>query len=583
MKKLVIPLIILCLVMVFAAVPTFAHTQEEPFVTDLTAGGGNPDSAMPVGVVRVWNDCENLYVQFDTNSSGECMVATHVHVADSLAGIPQTKKGNPIPGQFEWSEPHGCVLEKTYTIPLTWATETALFIAAHAALGQEEAMAIVSGDGQTIVTQRRSGNESGFTPVNAPAFLAWEPGPDYPEDGPDDSGWKGNSLWDQRLSTDLRPTGADWIWESYRVLDPIYGTVVTFQRTFDIGYPMDGELLIACDNGYEVFLNGSSLGSNGVIGEWRTSLLKQGSVPQDGWDAVGSYFLIDYLQSGMNTLTIDAANEYFNTDDYPNPYVGTESNNPAGCIFAAEISYYADGETAWGGDYWGTPLEFPGKNWAIYFNYTVQTCYVEFVEGGTLSVAYEDLPTDQGNDWDYNDFVVDIDVLATYSVTNTGGQPNLVKMDFTVRPEAKIAGYTHVMHLDLDAIACDGTYELYRDGSLVELGNYVDGTGIDVVLVPNTGSYPTEVFLTIAFPGDCEFSFPTWDPNQFHGENLFFDPYLHVNNTGQDIHTADVRMLTVPVDWQWPTPDGNRICNVYSKVTSCDPGPPTFVPDWWTP
>jgi hypothetical protein len=29
-------------------------------------------------------------------------------------------------------------------------------------------------------------------------------------------------------------------------------------------------------------------------------------------------------------------------------------------------------ETAWGGDYFGTPLEFPGKNWAIYFAYTIQ-------------------------------------------------------------------------------------------------------------------------------------------------------------------------------------------------------------------
>ena len=32
----------------------------------------------------------------------------------------------------------------------------------------------------------------------------------------------------------------------------------------------------------------------------------------------------------------------------------------------------AEDETAWGGDYFGTPLEFPGDNWAIYFGYTVQ-------------------------------------------------------------------------------------------------------------------------------------------------------------------------------------------------------------------
>jgi hypothetical protein len=154
-------------------------------------------------------------------------------------------------------------------------------------------------------------------------------------------------------------------------------------------------------------------------------------------------------------------------------------------------------------------------------------------------------------------------------------------MDFTIRPEAKMAGYTHVMHLDADTFQCNGTYEIYRDGSLVESGNYNDGTGIDVVLVPNTASYPDEVLLTISFTGNCNFSFPTWDQNLYHGENLFYDPYLHVNNTGEDIHVGDVRMLTVPVDWQWPTPDGNAIWNVYPKVTAGSP--PTFQPYWWTP
>ncbi|MDH4140247.1 MAG: hypothetical protein OEV43_06700, partial [Coriobacteriia bacterium] len=66
----------------------------------------------------------------------------------------------------------------------------------------------------------------------------------------------------------------------------------------------------------------------------------------------------------------------------------------------------------------------------------------------------------------------------------------------------------------------------------------------------------------------------------YHGENLFFDPYIFVNNNGQYVHTGDPRMLTVPVDWAWPTSDGNAIWNVYPKVTSGNP--PTFVPSWWT-
>jgi hypothetical protein len=40
-------------------------------------------------------------------------------------------------------------------------------------------------------------------------------------------------------------------------------------------------------------------------------------------------------------------------------------------------------------------------------------------------------------------------------------------------------------------------------------------------------------------------------------------------------------MLVVPIDWVWPTRDGNAIWNVYTKVTAGDP--PTFVDFWWTP
>jgi hypothetical protein len=194
-------------------------------------------------------------------------------------------------------------------------------------------------------------------------------------------------------------------------------------------------------------------------------------------------------------------------------------------------------------------------------------------------VAYEDLPIGGGNDWDYNDFVVDIDTLAIFWGTST--DRDLVEIHFTIRPEVKLAGYTHTLHLDADVFTCDGKYSLYRDGIWVESGVYDHSTGIDVVLVPDTGSLPSVVLLSIYFEPGCDFAFHEWDENLFHGENLFFDPYLYVKNTGETIHTGDVRMLTVPVDWVWPTPDKNPIWNVYPKVTAGTP--PTFVPYWWTP
>lgn len=352
--------------MVFLPVAGYAHTESDPLVVDLLAG-----QTEDIGDVEVWNDADNLYVKFVYTGPDCGFLEVHLQVdEDQFSADILTKKGNPIPGQFEKYFSDGCFTEHTFTYDLAeegFAPNDILMIAAHAAMGIEEAMTIVSGDGQTVLTQRRSGNATIFTPLNQAAVLAWEPGPAYPNDGSDDSGWEGNSLWDQRLSIDLRPTGADWIWESYRVLDPVYGTVLTFQRTFDIGYPIDGNLLITCDNGYEVFLNGTSLGSDNVYGEWRTSDLKQEFVDVNGCDAVGSYPLIDAMLEGTNVLTIDAPNEYFNTDDSGNNAPGTASSNPGACIFAMDLSYYADGETAW-----GEGFDFPGKNWATYFTYGVQ-------------------------------------------------------------------------------------------------------------------------------------------------------------------------------------------------------------------
>ena len=373
MKKLVYLLIAVSLMLALVPTMALAHTADDPLVVDLLAG-----QTTDIGDVKVWNDADTLYVKFVYEGTDCGFLEVHLQVDEStLSEDILTKKGNPIPGQFEKSyKPGWCFNEHTFTYDLTaegFGCDDTLVIAAHAALGREDAMTIVSGDGNTVVTQRRSGDAADFTPVGAAAVPAWEPGPNYPNDGPDDSGWEQNSLWDQRLSIDLRPTGADWIWEEYQVQDPVYGTVLTLQRAFEIGYPIGGNLLITCDNGYEVFLNGVSLGSHGVNGAWRNSNLTQGFVPQDGWDAVGSYNLLNDLIAGENVLTIDAANEYFNTNDPPNPWLGTVSNNPGACIFAADIDYYADGETAWG---CGTDncTDFGGKNWATYFVYTVQCC-----------------------------------------------------------------------------------------------------------------------------------------------------------------------------------------------------------------
>jgi hypothetical protein len=552
-------LVALSLLLVLLPATAAGHTEDNPFVAELLAG-----QTTDVGEIQVWNDGATLYVKYVIDDPDWCITETHLQVATSLDGIPQ-KKGNPIPGHFEGNDEHNCVTEYLYTYNLNWGVDTGLYIAAHAVI-------------QSFV---------GYQDPNLDNFAA--------------------ALPDQVTMSVQYPTGGG---PAYFPVTTVTGDPLT--GTYE-GWCIDTDNVIYQNTNYTANVFSSYEELPGGLVEYPENLdlvnwiINQGFVGQasicggtytygDVQRAIWALIEDNQSTSGLGAWSqcrVDeilaaayASGEGFmpGCDDYVavilQPVDGQQVISIAQVTFASvgvPCSPLFEYETAWGAGF-----DFPGKNWATYLMYVVQGEMPEiWPEGGTLSVAYEDLPINQGNDWDYNDFVVDIDTTATFWGTST--DRDLIQMDFTVRPEAKLAGYTHVMHLDADTFACDGTYELYRDGTLVESGPYNDGTGIDVVLVPNTGSYPNDVLLSIAFVGDCPFSFPVWDQNLYHGENLFYDPYLHVNNTGEDIHTGDVRMLTVPVDWQWPTPDGNRICNVYPKVSNCIPGPPTFVPSWWTP
>ena len=112
----------------------YAHTEADPFITDLIVGGGNPASAIDVGDVLVWNDGEQLIVQYHVTAQDWCLTETHVHIATSADAIPQTRTGNAIPGKFDFSATLDCVTSYTMTVPLMWGTGVELSIAAHASV-----------------------------------------------------------------------------------------------------------------------------------------------------------------------------------------------------------------------------------------------------------------------------------------------------------------------------------------------------------------------------------------------------------------------------------------------------------------
>lgn len=133
MKKLAFLLIVVAVLAALVPAAVSAHTADHPLRAKLMAG-----QSIYAGLVEVWNDGGDLHVRYVSKwGLGYCLNETHLHVATSLAGIPQ-KNGNPIPGKFDYKDDDlGCVHDIEYVIPLDgWEAGTELVIAAHAVVGR---------------------------------------------------------------------------------------------------------------------------------------------------------------------------------------------------------------------------------------------------------------------------------------------------------------------------------------------------------------------------------------------------------------------------------------------------------------
>ena len=83
------------------------------------------------GTVTVAVEGGNVCVTFET-TGGWQLTETHLAIATSLAGLPQTKSGNPSPGKFPYSAKHKpAVTTFTYCVPFD-VTGEPLYIATHA-------------------------------------------------------------------------------------------------------------------------------------------------------------------------------------------------------------------------------------------------------------------------------------------------------------------------------------------------------------------------------------------------------------------------------------------------------------------
>jgi len=86
-----------------------AHTEGDPYVTDLLAG-----QFEDVGDVKVWNDGDNLYITYEITDLDWIITETHLYVGKNVA--PTT-----APGQFPYDDEDATSVSDTavtYTIPL---------------------------------------------------------------------------------------------------------------------------------------------------------------------------------------------------------------------------------------------------------------------------------------------------------------------------------------------------------------------------------------------------------------------------------------------------------------------------------
>jgi len=170
-----------------------------------------------------------------------------------------------------------------------------------------------------------SGNVPGAS-YPYPAVIAWQP---YDPT---------NNHWDTSLTGHTFSADAKWVWESYRVVNPLSGDIVDFKKTFVIpGNPIAGILHITCDNAYELRVNGNLIGSAQFEPGWQSSNLTESFVHTHGWQSAETWDITAWLVRGYNDIEIAAANEYYGPLDGQGN--GTIDINPAGLIFEVSIAY----------------------------------------------------------------------------------------------------------------------------------------------------------------------------------------------------------------------------------------------------
>lgn len=130
------------------------------------SSGGNVDllagQDIDVGDVTVTDDGTDLTVQITTTGDW-CVNEMHLDAADTEDGIPQNRRGNPVPGQFQINETLSCETDfsRTLALPADDNGDDHIVVAVHTVVDE-----VVSFPGGQVLASDQGVKKNG-DPVNA--------------------------------------------------------------------------------------------------------------------------------------------------------------------------------------------------------------------------------------------------------------------------------------------------------------------------------------------------------------------------------------------------------------------------------
>ena len=382
MKKVLLIMSILVLGLVFAGCGDFTQittpgnnitegvayltkaTEYAPEEFDLYAG-----QYMLVGKVLVWNDDEKLCVTYqlddDWFNEGWRIYETHLAVAQTVAGIPQTKKGKAIPGQFDYGDDNlpgvesiqHCIPFDDEELDSEIECDNELVIAAHAKvkkLGGLEGLELILPDQVYLCIDSQPGPNGyfGATISGGTVFDGFYDGYCIDTERYIDNTFCGTV--DVYSSYEELPVGLVDYPENLDLVNYIMNQDYIGKTSFCGGAYTPGDVQWAI---WQLVDDNPSAGC--CAGPWK--LCRVAEILDDAADNGEGYEPV----CGEKAVVL---------------LVPTEESQPI--IIMVDVPCEGD-ETAWGAEELGE-IQFSGKNWATYFTYEI-ACEEVLIDTVTVS------------------------------------------------------------------------------------------------------------------------------------------------------------------------------------------------------